>query len=60
MTAMPYFLGRTAAALQRLQRVTCELILPPHLPQRRVLVCNLNLLRGRLRMILNPWKTLAG
>jgi hypothetical protein len=50
-----YFWGRATAPPQRLQRVTSELIFAPHLPQRRDLVCNLNLVRGRLRIEFAPY-----
>lgn len=42
-----YFLGRVCDLWQRLQRVTSELSLAPHLGQRRAFVCFVNLVRGR-------------
>ena len=43
-----YFFGRDCSLWQRLQRTTCELILPPHFGQRRDFNSMTNLVRGRV------------
>jgi|GEM_PF-2539009 len=45
-----YFFGRFCGSWHRLQRVSCELIFPPHFGQRRPLSFMANLVRERVFM----------
>ncbi len=47
-----YFFGRRCGSLQRRQRVFCELILPPHFGQRRLLSFMTNPVRGRIPIMI--------
>lgn len=50
-----HFFGRRWGSWHRRQRVCCELILPPHFGQRRLFSFMVNVVRGRMpMMILTP------
>jgi hypothetical protein len=53
-----YFFGRRCVSWHRLQRVFCELIIPPHFGQRRFFSFMTWLVRGRIPMtIFSPVST---